>query len=153
MRAVPAAPQIEQIRDAQHHLLVALKYTPDDKLDWVPMGKAKTPWEIAVECAMVYRGVVSLIEGGSIDAPARELNPDDHATREGLLKLLDESLCELVSAAEGLTEEQLGETRQAPWGQDTVGGLLGKAQFHTIWHLGQLNYVQSLWGDTEMHWE
>jgi hypothetical protein len=149
----PAAKLIEQIKDAQHHLLVALKYTPDEKLDWVPMGKAKTPREIAAECAMMEKGAVSLIEGGTIDAPAQGLEPEGHATREGLLKLLDESLQELASTAEGLTAEQLGEERQVPWGADTVAGLLEKVQFHTIWHVGQLNYIQTLWGDTDMHWE
>ncbi len=153
MAEVPAARQIEQIKDAQHHLLVALKYTPDEKLDWMPMGKAKTPREIAVECAMMEKGAASLIEGGTIDAPAQGLKPEGHATREGLLKLLDESLQELVSTAEGLTEERLEEERRVPWGADTVAGLLEKVHFHTIWHVGQLNYIQTLWSDTDMHWE
>jgi hypothetical protein len=153
MPSEQAAKLVEQVKDAHHHLLVALKYTPDDRLDWVPMGKAKTPREIAVECAMVYKGVVSLIRGGTIDAPAQEMEPGDQATREGLLKLLDDSLQEFVAAAEGLTQEQLGEKRQAPWAEDTVAGLLGKTQFHTIWHVGQLNYIQALWGDADMHWE
>ena len=153
MDAQPAADAIGKVNEAHHHLLVALKYTPDDKLDWVSLGKAKTPTEIAAECAMVYRGVVSLIQGGTIDAPGREMKPEDHATRDGLLKLLEEALREFASAAEPLTEEQLQEKRQAPWGEDTIAGLLEKAQVHTIWHVGQLNYIQTLWGDSDMHWE
>ena len=133
-------------------LLMDLQFIPDDKLDWTPMGKAKTPEAIAVECAGAYRWMAAMLrndEGANqLWGDIAELRP---GTREGIVKLLEEGWEDLAGALDSLEEAQLAEKRQVFWGEETVGNLLVMAQWHSTYHSGQLNYIQTMLGDMEMH--
>ncbi len=133
-------------------LLMDLQFIPDDKLSWVPMGKAKTAEEIGVECAGAYRWMVAMLRNdpraNDIWGEIAQLRP---GTREGIVKLLEEGWAELAGALDALEEPQLAEKRQVFWGEETVGNLLVMAEWHSTYHSGQLNYIQTLLGDTEMH--
>jgi hypothetical protein len=141
----------ERTREAHRHLLTGLKYIPDDKLDWVPLGKAKTPRLIALECAGAYKMAARMVRG----EPIEWAQPDAAAypTRESVVEALNAGLAEFEAALDGLTAEQLAEKRPAPWGVTTVGVTIGMAFWHSVYHDGQLNYIQTLWGDLEMHFE
>lgn len=144
------AAQITQ--KATKDLLVALQYTPDDRLDWVPMGSAKTPRAIIVECAAGYKWLAAVLRGEEYAAEVwGNAQKGEYPTREVLGEYVRASEAELLSAIESLTAEQLCERRRVFWGEETVGDLLWTGAWHTNYHVGQLNYIQTLWGDTEMH--
>jgi len=133
-------------------LLVALQYTPDDKLDWVPMGVAKTPRAIFVECAGGNRWLAAELRGESNAAAVFEgIKADDYPTREALAEFVESSQAELLAAIDALSEDQLDEKRQVFWGEETLRDLVWMGMMHTGYHVGQLNYIQTLWGDAEMH--
>ena len=133
-------------------LLVALQYTPDDKLDWVPMGAAKTPRAIIVECAAGYKWLAAELRGEQNAAAAWEgTKAEDFPTREALTELITAGEAEMLAAIDALTDEQLEEKRQVFWGEETLRDLMWMGVIHTNYHVGQLNYIQTLWGDTEMH--
>jgi len=141
----------KRTQEAHRHLLTGLKYIADDKLDWVPMGSAKTPRQIALECATAYKLTGQLIRGEMPEwAPP---DPAAYPTRESVVAALDAALADLFSTLDALTSEQLAEKRQAPWGETTVGETIWMAFWHSVYHDGQLNYIQTLLGDTEMHFE
>ena len=58
-------------------------------------------------------------------------------------------MCELIEA---IPDERLAEERAMPWGQTMT---LAERRFICYWNLtyhnGQVNYLQLLLGDTEMH--
>ncbi len=133
-------------------LLMALEFTPDDKLDWVPMGAAKTPRVIIAECGASYRWLAAELRGEPNAAEAWEsTKPEDFATREALADFVKGAEAEFLAAIGALTQEQLGQKRQVFWGEETLGNLMWLGMIHTNYHVGQLNYIQTLWGDTEMH--
>jgi len=133
-------------------LLAALQYTPDEKLDWVPLGSAKTPRAIVVECAAGYKWLGAELRGEAGAAAVWEsIKAEDYPTREALTQLVGETETEMLAAIDGLTEAQLEEKRQVFWGEETVRDLMWMGVIHTNYHVGQLNYIQTLWGDTEMH--
>jgi len=133
-------------------LLVALKYTPDDKLDWVPMGAAKTPRAIIVECAAGNKWMAAELRGEENAAGVwRDTKAVDYPTRGALAEFVEASQAEVLAAIEALTEEQLDQKRKVFWGEETVRDLMWLGMIHTNYHVGQLNYIQTLWGDTEMH--
>jgi uncharacterized damage-inducible protein DinB len=133
-------------------LLVALQYTPDDKLDWVPMGKAKTPKAIIVECGAAYKWLAAELRCEENAAAAWEgIKAEDYQTREALAEFVKATEAELLAAIDALTDEQLDQKRKVFWGEETLRDLLWMGMIHTNYHVGQLNFVQTLWGDTEMH--
>ena len=138
-------------QEASRMLQTGLKHLPDDKLAWVPMGQAKTPLLIMAECAGALKWVASELRGQSDPGVYERVMQGTYTSREEVLALLAEAEAELYGAMEALTAEQLAETRQVFWGQATVGELLWTGATHTIYHAGQLNYIQTLLGDTEMH--
>ncbi|MBM3471852.1 MAG: DinB family protein [Armatimonadetes bacterium] len=133
-------------------LLVALKYTPDDKLDWVPMGAAKTPKAIIVECATGNKWMAAELRCEENAAGVWEgIKVEDYPTREALAEFVEASQAELLAAIDALTEEQLDQKRKVFWGEESLRDLVWLGMMHTNYHVGQLNYIQTLWGDTEMH--
>jgi len=152
--ATAAGAKAKQASDMAHGtVLTALKYLPDDKLDWVPMGKAKTPRAILLECAGAYAWTAAVIKSDAGESAWLALEGKDYPTRESLEKVLNEQYAVLVAALEATTEAQLCEKRQAFWGETTVADLLEMGGWHSTWHAGQLNYIQALLGDEEGHWE
>ncbi len=138
-------------QQATQMVLSGLKHIPDDKLGWVPMGKAKTPLLIVVECAAVYKWLVSEFQGESNPGLYEELMKAEYSGRDEVVALLEEAQAELDAAMDALTEENLAEAREVFWGPTTVGELLWAARMHSDYHAGQLNYIQTLLGDDEMH--
>ncbi|MBM3500757.1 MAG: DinB family protein [Armatimonadetes bacterium] len=133
-------------------LLLALQYTSDENLDWVPMGSAKTPRAIVVECAAGYQWLAAELRGEPNAAAVWEsLKPEDYPTREALTELVQASETGFLASIGGLSEADLEQKRQVFWGEETVRDLMWMGMIHTNYHVGQLNYIQTLWGDTEMH--
>ncbi len=141
----------EKTHQATKFVLNALKHIPDDKLDWVPMGKAKTPLLIVVECAAVYKWLASEYRGESNTELFEAMMKAEYSGRDEVVALLEASQAEMDAAMDALTEEQLTETREVFWGPTTVDELLGAGKMHSDYHAGQLNYIQTLLGDDEMH--
>jgi len=152
--ATAAGAKAKKASDMAHGtVLTALKFISDDKLDWVPMGKAKTPRAIALECAGAYAWTAAIIRSEVGPEAWLALEGKDYPTRAALVQVLNEQYAILVAALEAATEEQLGGKRQAFWGEATVAELLDIGGWHSTWHAGQLNYIQTLLGDEESHWE
>jgi uncharacterized damage-inducible protein DinB len=149
---VPEAVQAkERTQSAHGEVLVGLKYIPDDKLGWCPMGKAKTARHIGLECAGAYKWGAAVIRGGPAEwAEAKE---DEYPTRESVVELLNASFADFAAALDAVTEEQLNETREVFWGTESVRSLLWMNYWHSVYHAGQLNYIQTMLGDTKMHME
>jgi uncharacterized damage-inducible protein DinB len=58
-------------------------------------------------------------------------------------------LCQLIEA---VPDERLEETRAMPWGGTmTLADRLFICYWNLTYHDGQVNYLQRLLGDTEMH--
>jgi hypothetical protein len=133
-------------------LLVALEFTPDDKLDWVPMGKAKTPRAIIVECGAGCKWLAAELRCEENAAAAWEgIKAEDYPTREALAEFVKATEAELLAAIDALTDEQLDQKRKVFWGEEALRDLMWMGMIHTNYHVGQLNYIQTLWGDAEMH--
>ena len=141
----------EKTKEAHRHLLTGLRYIPDDKLDWVPMGPAKSPRRIALECAAAYKLFAQMVRGEPLDWG--QPDPSAYPTRESVVAALDAGLADFEAALQALSAEQLAEKRRVPWGEMAVGEIIWLAFWHNVYHDGQLNYIQTLLGDTEMHME
>lgn len=142
---------------AYSFLLKDIKAIPEDKLTASNGESGRTPLHIATECAVVNRRVAGYLRGQEIPRPS----PEERAafmssidTREKLLALLEEGTQSLLNALDELDENTLGDMDDKfiegfPMLRHAVAQL---PAIHMMYHDGQLTYIQTLYGDTKMHW-
>ncbi len=147
---------IERLKSTTASYINDLKHVPEDKLGVSPMGVARSPIEFTAEVIGFNGLVVASLRGGSAEMP-------DQAARDAFTASIDSFAaaeaglnrsCESLAAAiEATSLDGLMEDTMAPWGQAlTKLKLSGFAVTHMVYHDGQLNYIQSLYGDAENHW-
>jgi hypothetical protein len=133
-----------------------LNYIPADKFDASPMGAAKTAKDMTLECAGLNRILVKLIAGEEAKHPSPEDRKASYAsfkTAEDVKGEFSSSFDELIAKVEKLEPAQLDREITAPWGQTLpLGAMLLMGVSHVTYHDGQLNYIQSLYGDDKFHW-
>ena len=143
--------------NVQDRLIKDLQALPTEKQNTSPMGAGRTPLHIVAECGWVNQRLATVLSTGTAPPhPAPEernalLNTYD--TEEKALTYLQASTQEVLEALYALPEERLAETTEFPFGRPIT--LLFLAQFaaiHLMYHDGQLNYIHTLYGDTETHW-
>lgn len=132
-------------------------------LEAIPDGNESKSWggtsrsaiQIAAECVEFINSSTN-----SLDKAQMELTQEGFAASEERIKSKQQAIEELreanrkfVQKVESLSDEQLAETVTAPWGTP-----LSRANYaaivptHTFYHDGQLNYIQTLYGDKDTHW-
>lgn len=135
-------------------------FTPTDKRNWSPMGAARTTTDVMQECADALEMFTKFMRAGQFPAP----NPKARAARAEALKKnpptfedlrarLQKAVEKYAQAIEKFPAERWMEMVSSPFGgqQMPLGSLLGLPVFNMVYHWGQINYIQTMLGDTEMH--
>ncbi|MCS7300800.1 MAG: DinB family protein [Fimbriimonadales bacterium] len=144
--------------DAVDELLRYAKAIPADKLAWRPAEHARSALEILQECAVLPAVVAAWLHDRPQSPPSMEQYAPYWAQAETLTTLeaceqaLRENTQKLLQAVESLSDAELSQTAVAPWGRTytlTEGCLIH--HWNLIYHLGQIAYIQLLYGDTEYH--
>jgi hypothetical protein len=132
-----------------------LKWVPADKLCECPMGAARTPQQFTAEVIGFNNWVAAALAG---DPPApgdgQHGEVDESLdTFEKMQQALQASVAKLNEAIKGCSDEDLASMTQAPWGEPMPKFRLAMIPaLHMMYHSGQLNYVQALYGDADNHW-
>ncbi|HJP82575.1 MAG TPA: hypothetical protein VJ835_03640 [Fimbriimonadaceae bacterium] len=74
-------------------------------------------------------------------------------TREAAVAKVKEVGASLAAAISEASIETLNKTVQVPWGEQKLYSLAQTAVSHFWYHDGQINYVQCLLGDEQVHWQ
>ena len=120
-----------------------------------PGGVAKPAIKVVAECAAVNGMVAAMLSGGDAKRPSPEERDAYYAsftTREAVLTELEQKTQSLYAAIDGLDENTLGEMVEGPIGPMTRFGMAELPAMHMMYHDGQINYIQALNGDGEVHW-
>jgi len=137
------------LRYGAHSLLHQLEALPPERRDWKPEPTAKSGLEIAGEVASALQLYLPLVRGTEWVFPERP-HP---TTLEEARALVNAAVEAYVTALEAAGPE-LAQPRDMPFGATFWGphaALYPMIEIHH--HHGQLCYIQSLLGDTEMHWD
>lgn len=134
------------------------KAVPGDKLEWSPLKEGRTVLSMCREMAKTPDWAYQVLTGENpMDDSGREeqkaemeswktVNECEEACRAKLVRL------ELLYKA--MPDSQLVETRWLPFngGRDhTFLEMLEYPRWNFTYHLGQIAYIQTLYGDKEMH--
>lgn len=129
---------------------------PKDKLEWTPGGKARTTIDILCECAGFPQWIKFAVQNKRppTEAESKSFQASiigEIKTTEGLTDILKKETQNLVEFITAFPEAKLTEEITFPWGTYTIAGSFGFHYWNNTYHLGQLNYLQLILGDTEMH--
>jgi hypothetical protein len=143
-------------RHAWEGLMCTAAFVPEEKRDWVPQGKARTLHDILAECAVLPgRWHTFLLGNDPLPPPDREGYERAKAELNTLEKIRaagDAAIARLCEQIEAIPDDRLDEERAMPWGQTmTLADRLFICYWNLTYHDGQVNYLQMLLGDTEMH--
>lgn len=139
-----------------HLLTLDLDAVPENQAVATNGGCTRSAVAVVAECAAFNNLVAGII--GSKDTGVGTFEDVQAASqgatsREQAKGSLVSSVTNLKDVVSALSDDELGETIQAPWGQPMSRfGLANVAAGHMWYHNGQVAYIQSLNGDSDMHW-
>jgi hypothetical protein len=146
----------EMISDATKTYCSDLAYIPEEKLHEVPMGAARTPAEFTAECIGFNRMVARIIRDEKVHFPTEEEREAFVRSLDSIAKAqagIEESSQAIREAIDGMNLSALDSEVNTPWGKPVKAYKLAYyAASHMSYHDGQINYIQSLYGDDKMHW-
>ena len=121
-----------------------------------PGGVARPAIEVVVECAGLNGSIAGLLTTGEFNRPTPEQRKAYYATittREAALAELEQKTQILLAAIDTMDENTMGEMLPGIFGSPMTRFALAEVPFmHMMYHDGQLNYIQCLNGDSEIHW-
>jgi hypothetical protein len=142
-------------REAWEALMRTAAFVPEEKRDWVPQGKARTLHDFAAECALITDWSLGFFE--AYEVPPMDLEAYGRAraeldTLEKIKAVGDAAIERYCAAVEAVPDAKLAEAKEMPWGMTmTIADVLLLNYWNMVYHTGQVNYLQMMLGDTEMH--
>lgn len=121
-----------------------------------PGGVARSPYDFTYEVAFVNRRIATRLRGGVPEKFAQEgwiVAPEQFRSKDALIKEIQESTTAVLDAWNALPESQAFESIATPSGETNAVALASMCATHMSYHDAQLNYLQALLGDDELHWE
>ncbi|HWD38419.1 MAG TPA: DinB family protein [Fimbriimonas sp.] len=145
-------------RKAAAEMFRYAKSVPSDKLDWSPLDNGRSVISQARELAMTPTWAYDTIAGGSEmneeAFAAQKAEMDGWTTVEQCEEQFNTRFAKVEELFKGLSDERLSETKWLPYdgGRDfTVLEMMDYPRWNANYHLGQIAYIQTLYGDKEMH--
>lgn len=151
---------IYQTQGAMQMFYNSARSMPEDKLTWQPEETARTPLDLAQECAYFPLWMIPLL----VDRKSPEYTPEDYQAMKDLrASWTTVDACEAAcrensekyfAAIRAIPDDELDTMVDLPFAPGMKDSLAGVAMFHywnLVYHLGQINYVQRMYGDVEMH--
>ncbi len=147
------------LETASKFYLQDLEAIPEEKLGISPAGQARTPYDFTYEVALVNNRVANDISGQPNEPwpfpdDTWAVAPEELRSKAAITDFLRQSIDNIKAAYADKTEEELS-ARMRPEGRETDtchADRIMFAAYHTGYHGAQLNYIQSIYNDLEVHW-
>ncbi|MBB6054053.1 DinB family protein [Armatimonas rosea] len=147
------------VRAASERVIHLMSFVPDDRLSWAPSPTSRSFLQVVAHIASTNRAFAQIL---SDEMPEEVPSPDDFfrvlrvaeeriTTREDAIADFTESTEELRKAMSSLTAENIATDRRSPFGPMPAQAWLDIVQGHIEGHRGQLEFLQTLWGDLDQH--
>ena len=120
-----------------------------DQITTRPTESARSIADIVYETAVVNRRIAARLKGET--PPPMDGFPScpaEIATAAGLAKELKDATAVVLAAAGDDLEREV----VTPMGPESAFTYALFAGTHMMYHLGQINYIQTVYGDTDVHW-
>jgi hypothetical protein len=140
---------------AAQDLIAAAESTPAERLSWVPMGEARTILDQLTECVVANMKWTQILRTRRYANLGRVVWEAVESECDSLSKLttrLQQSAADLCEAIGSIPDNETGDEIETEWGPYTLADCCLHAYWNMVYHEGQINYIQTLYGDTEEHY-
>lgn len=132
---------------------------PEEKLSWRCADTSRTVLEILQECAQSVKWPQALSSPGGgppdADAYAKALaERESWTTVDACEKAAQDNWVEAKEYIQNYPEDDLDRRIDLPFAPGltlSVAEILASPYWNMTYHLGQINFVQTMYGDREMH--
>lgn len=133
--------------------------TPDDKISWKPLDNGRPALDLFGEVAQTCGMIARLVASKGEEKPSREMFGQMRAeranwTRADANAAMDTHFAALLEAIQNLSEEDFEQMVTLQMGGGLTAPLSGWAMMayrSMISRFGQINYIQTLYGDFDGH--
>lgn len=123
---------------------------PEEKLDWKPGEKARTARELVEEIVHVMPFNTILVK--TLKAPEGEWEGAEKGkSMTELEKQLHTLVKEFIAAVREFPDDKLDTEIDLGWMKMTFSQVIAYPYWNMMYHIGQIGYIQTLYGDTETH--
>lgn len=135
------------------HFMENARKVPADKLEWKPLDNGRSVLDQAQECALCPLWVPGLLEKRGFDPAGFE---SFEASKAALTSLdaCEEAgkanLATMAAAIQAFPDSDMDVEIDLPWGHYTLTEVMGFPAWNLHYHLGQVGYIQTLYGDFSM---
>ena len=147
---------------AKQEAAMAFRYAkavPADKLDWSPPEGGRSVLSICRELAMTPTWTLSAFgqetrEWNDEAAQAQRKEMEQWTTVEACEEQFNQRFAKVDAFFRGMSDADLAKTKWLPYngGRDhTYLEMMDYPRWNCTYHLGQIAYIQTLYGDKEMH--
>ncbi|MFM9873093.1 MAG: DinB family protein [Fimbriimonadaceae bacterium] len=129
--------------------------TSEEDFACCPGGKARPATNYIAEAGLFNTVVSEVVTNpeNAIDMQSRYEVLKEITTKDQSREMFTKGCRDLEAAIESTSAEDLATEVTAPWGMpSTKGKLLMWGINHSMYHLGQLNQLQLIKGDEDVHW-
>jgi len=135
-------------------------HVPDDKLTWTATPTAKSAIRIAAHTALYAGRFAAMIRDRKVPAPDNltewlaERNAEEIAltSRTEVESVFRKGTDEVLAALDSLTPEDISISLDSGLGWSMpMTWLMKLPGWHATVHVGQIDFLQTCWGDQEVH--
>lgn len=135
-------------------------HVPDDKLNWTPTPTAKSALRIAAHTALYAGRFAAMIRDRRLPVvdnvaewlAQREAEEVAITSREEMEWIFREGTAEVLAALDNLTPEEVEMSLDSGQGWSMpMTQLMALPGWHATLHTGQIDYIQTCWGDEEIY--
>jgi hypothetical protein len=145
--------QIEDVKGDYSRDIEAMSH---EQLDAKPSGKARSAYDFTYEVVFVNRRLAKRLRGETPDPMPGDggwiVAPEDFRNKDKAKSEIEGSMQEILDAWDAFDDNHLLRPIKLAKGETNALDLGYMAAHHASYHDAQLNYVQSLQGDDQLHW-
>lgn len=137
-------------------------YVPDDKLNWTPAPTAKSPIRIAAHTALYASRFARMMREqklpvvGDLEEWLAERDAEEIAitSRTEMEAVFRRGTDDVIVALDSLTAEAIASSLDSGMGWSMpMTQLMKLPGWHATLHTGQIDYLQTCWGDQKVYVE
>ena len=138
-----------------HFFCKDVEALPDASIGVSPGGVAKSPARIAAEVVSMCNWAAEALRGAAAPASEGDMEPllPQYNDKAEIVAAVRAAAGNLGAAIGEASDETLATVVTPPWQQTAPLATIAQIAVNHIWyHDGQLNYLQAIQGDGNVHW-
>lgn len=146
----------ERIESAKKAYLGDLNAMSEEDLTVSAGGASRTPADFTYEIVFINDRVSKRLKGedpGEFKFEGWMKAPEEFNNKASIIEKFTSSLDEVISEFSKVPEDEMFRVIDTGNGETSPMDLVGFTATHITYHDAQLNFIQSLKGDSEMHWD